>query len=77
MKSASTKMKNGFAASEEELRRGAPSRTLREDAARQAARQNTETTRTSIRCRRNQTIKSAELPSAPSSSLLALPVNRP
>ena len=45
---------------EEELRRGAPSRTPREDAARQAARQNTEATRTSIRSRRNQTIKSAE-----------------
>ena len=45
---------------EEELRRGAPSRTPREEAARQAARQNTETTRTSIRSRRNQTIKSAE-----------------
>ena len=45
---------------EEELRRGAPSRTPREEAARQAARQNTEATRTSIRSRRNQTIKSAE-----------------
>ncbi len=45
---------------EEELRRGTPSRTPREDAARQAARQNTEATRTSIRSRRNQTIKSAE-----------------
>ena len=45
---------------EEELRRGTPSRTPREEAARQAARQNTETTRTSIRRRRNQTIKSAE-----------------
>lgn len=45
---------------EEELRRGAPSRTPREEAARQAARQNTEATRTSIRRRRNQTIKSAE-----------------
>ena len=45
---------------EEELRRGTPSRTPREDAARQAARQNTEATRTSIRRRRNQTIKSAE-----------------
>ena len=45
---------------EEELRRGAPSRTPREDAARQVARQNTEATRTSIRSRRNQTIKSAE-----------------
>ena len=45
---------------EEELRRGAPSRTPREEAARQAARQNTEDTRTSIRSRRNQTIKSAE-----------------
>ena len=40
--------------------RGAPSRTPREEAARQAARQNTEATRTSIRSRRNQTIKSAE-----------------
>ena len=45
---------------EEELRRGTPSRTPREEAARQAARQNTEATRTSIRSRRNQTIKSAE-----------------
>ena len=45
---------------EEELRGGAPSRTPREDAARQTARQNTEATRTSIRSRRNQTIKSAE-----------------
>ena len=45
---------------EEELRRGAPSRTPREEAARQAARQNTEDTRTNIRSRRNQTIKSAE-----------------
>ena len=45
---------------EEELRRGTPSRAPREDAARQAARQNTEATRTSIRRRRNQTIKSAE-----------------
>lgn len=45
---------------EEDLRRGAPSRTPREEAARQAARQNTEATRTSIRSRRNQTIKSAE-----------------
>lgn len=45
---------------EEEPRRGAPSRTPREEAARQAARQNTEATRTSIRSRRNQTIKSAE-----------------
>lgn len=45
---------------EEELRRGAPSRTPRDEAARQAARQNTEATRTSIRSRRNQTIKSAE-----------------
>ena len=45
---------------EEELRRGTPSRTPREKAARQAARQNTEATRTSIRSRRNQTIKSAE-----------------
>ena len=45
---------------EEELRRGAPSRTPREEAARQAVRQNTEATRTSIRSRRNQTIKSAE-----------------
>ena len=45
---------------EEELRRGTPSRTPREDAARQAARQNTEAARTSIRSRRNQTIKSAE-----------------
>ena len=45
---------------EEELCRGAPSRTPREEAARQAARQNTEATRTSIRSRRNQTIKSAE-----------------
>ena len=45
---------------EEELRRGAPSRTPREEAARQAARQNTEATRTRIRSRRNQTIKSAE-----------------
>ena len=45
---------------EEELRRGAPSRTPREETAQQAARQNTEATRTSIRSRRNQTIKSAE-----------------
>ena len=45
---------------EEDLRRGTPSRTPREDAARQAARQNTEAARTSIRSRRNQTIKSAE-----------------
>lgn len=45
---------------EAELRRGTPSRTPREEAARQAARQNTEATRTSIRSRRNQTIKSAE-----------------
>jgi len=45
---------------EEELRRATQSRTPREDAARQAARQNTEATRTSIRSRRNQTIKSAE-----------------
>ena len=45
---------------EKELRRGAPSRTPREEAARQAARQNTEATRTSIRSRRSQTIKSAE-----------------
>ena len=45
---------------EEELRRGAPSRTPREDAARQAAQQNMEATRTSIQRRRNQTIKSAE-----------------
>lgn len=45
---------------EEELRRDTLSRTPREEAARQAARQNTEATRTNIRSRRNQTIKSAE-----------------
>lgn len=62
---------------EEDLRRGAPSRTPREEAARQAARQNTEAHGQASGADEIRPSNLRSVPNAPSSSLPALPGNRP